>query len=122
MLVLSFPGDARTLSGRAVSRLLGTLLGIAVFLPLTGVRFGSVAFTAWLCLLVWPMARLSPRNYLLGSVVITVFALSLTVPLAPTETPVSLGIDRALDTVVAVTLSLLAIWAFRPWLKPNDAS
>lgn len=114
VLILSVPGDGRTLTVRAVGRLLGTLIGIALFIPISGAHFGTWGFTAWLCLLVWPMARMTSRNYLLGSVVITVFALSLTVPLAPAQPPLLLAADRALDTLVAASLAMLSLWAIRP--------
>ena len=114
VLVLSFPGDEPTLTARAVARLLGTILGILLFLPVTAIPFGTTTFALFLCLLMWLMARVTSRNYLIGSVVITVFALSLMLPLTPTESPESLAVDRGIDTVVAVTFSVVALWAIRP--------
>lgn len=113
VLVLSFPGDEWALTVRAIARVLGTIVGIVAFLPLSGAHFGTAGFTLLLCLLMWPMARVTSRNYLLGSAVITVFALALTVPLAPVESPGALALDRVLDTLVAAGLAILAIWTIR---------
>jgi hypothetical protein len=122
VLVVSYPGNERVLTARAVARLLGTLLGIALFLPVARLHLGTIGFTVWLCLLIWPVARLTTRNYLAGSILITVLALSMTVPLAAAESPASLALDRAVDTLLAVALSILALWTVRARSQPGRAA
>ncbi|GAA4889337.1 hypothetical protein GCM10025789_02160 [Tessaracoccus lubricantis] len=112
VLVLSYPGDTGQLTVRALSRLLGTAVGVLVFLPLSGLHLGTAGFVAALCVLLWFVARWTARNYLIGSVLITVLALFMSVPLMPAEPPVQLAIDRGVDTLIAGVIAFAALWLF----------
>ncbi|QPC94847.1 FUSC family protein [Mesorhizobium sp. INR15] len=109
VLILSFPGDQSQLRQRSVQRFVGTAIGIAVFLPLAQFHLAETASVAVLCALFWGISRLSTRNYMVGSVLITAFALVLTVPLSPAETPGQLAFSRITDTLFAVVAAVFAI-------------
>lgn len=116
VLVLSYPGDSRQLTVRAVSRILGTLAGLLLFLPVADLHLGSAGYVAVLCILLWCVARWTARNYLLGSVLITLLALFMSVPLTPDESPLQLTLARGIDTVIAgiVSLAMLRLVRLRP--------
>ncbi|WP_095205197.1 FUSC family protein [Mesorhizobium carmichaelinearum] len=109
VLILSFPGDQSQLRQRSLQRFVGTAIGIAVFLPLAQLHLAEAASVAVLCALFWGISRLSTRNYMVGSVLITVFALVLTVPLSPAERPGQLAFSRITDTLFAVVAAVIAI-------------
>lgn len=114
VLVLSYPGDSRQLTVRAVSRILGTLAGLLLFLPVADLHLGSAGYVAVLCVLLWCVARWTARNYLLGSVLITLLALFMSVPLTPDESPLQLTLARGIDTVIAGIVSLAVLRLVRP--------
>lgn len=122
MLVLSYPGDRRALNVRALSRILGTLIGVLVFAPIAGLHRGSAGFVVALCVLPWFVARWTTRNYLIGSVLITVLALMMTVPLTANETPLQLTADRFVDTLVAGAIAMIVLQIVRTrQSRPKDA-
>lgn len=114
VLILSYPGDQRTLEVRAVSRVVGTVVGIVIFLPLTDAHFGSAGYVAVLCVLLWFVARWTARNYLLGSVLITLLAMFMSVPLIPGETPLELTMYRLVDTAIAAVVAVAMLWILPP--------
>lgn len=114
VLVLSYPGDSRQLTVRAVSRILGTLAGLLLFLPVADLHLGSAGYVTVLCILLWCVARWTARNYLLGSVLITLLALFMSVPLTPDESPLQLTLARGIDTVIAGIVSLAVLRLVRP--------
>lgn len=121
MLVLSYPGDRRALNVRALSRILGTLIGVLVFAPIAGLHLGSAGFVVALCVLLWFVARWTTRNYLIGSV-LTVLALMMTVPLTANETPLQLTADRFVDTLVAGAIAMIVLQIVRTrQSRPKDA-
>lgn len=67
-----------------------------------------------LCILLWCVARWTARNYLLGSVLITLLALLMSVPLTPDESPLQLTLARGIDTVIAGIVSLAVLRIVRP--------
>lgn len=122
VLVLSYPGDRRALNVRALSRILGTLIGVLVFAPIAGLHLGSAGFVVALCVLPWFVARWTTRNYLIGSVLITVLALMMTVPLTANETPLQLTADRFVDTLVAGAIAMIVLQIVRTrQSRPKDA-
>lgn len=122
VLVLSYPGDRRVLNVRALSRILGTLIGVLAFAPIAGLHLGSAGFVAVLCVLLWFVARWTTRNYLIGSVLITVLALMMTVPLTANETPLQLTADRFVDTLVAGAIAMIVLQIVRTrQSRPKDA-
>ncbi|PZP17174.1 MAG: hypothetical protein DI611_04485 [Brachybacterium faecium] len=122
VLVLSYPGDRRALNVRALSRILGTLIGVLVFAPIAGLHLGSAGFVVALCVLLWFVARWTTRNYLIGSVLITVLALMMTVPLTANETPLQLTADRFVDTLIAGAIAMIVLQIVRTrQSRPKDA-
>jgi len=113
VLVLSYPGDEGRLTVRAVSRIVGALVGIALFTPLARVHLGTAGYVALLCVLLWCVARVTAHNYLVGSVVITLLALAISVPLSPNEGPGELATARGVDTIVAGAIAVAVIWVIR---------
>ena len=113
VLVLSYPGDEGRLTVRAVSRIVGALVGIALFTPLARVHLGTAGYVALLCVLLWCVARVTAHNYLVGSVVITLLALAMSVPLSPNEGPGELATARGVDTIVAGAIAVAVIWVIR---------
>lgn len=122
VLVLSYPGGRRVLNVRALSRILGTLIGVLAFAPIAGLHLGSAGFVVALCVLLWFVARWTTRNYLIGSVLITVLALMMTVPLTANETPLQLTADRFVDTLVAGAIAMIVLQIVRTrQSRPKDA-
>jgi len=113
VLVLSYPGDEGRLTVRAVSRIVGALVGIALFTTLARVHLGTAGYVALLCVLLWCVARVTAHNYLVGSVVITLLALAISVPLSPNEGPGELATARGVDTIVAGAIAVAVIWVIR---------
>ncbi|OYO16532.1 hypothetical protein CGZ93_17350 [Enemella dayhoffiae] len=113
VLVLSYPGAPGTLLIRALSRILGTLVGLLLFIPFAGRHLGPVVFVSALCVLLWFVARWTSRNYLIGSVLITLLTLFMSLPLMPDQTPLQLACDRGVDTVIAGVIAVATLWALR---------
>ena len=109
VLVLSYPGDTGQLTGRAVSRLLGTFVGVILFVPVSGLHLGTPGHVAVLCVLLWFVARWTARNYAIGSTLITLLALFMSVPLTPDESPVELALDRGVATLIAGVIALVVL-------------
>lgn len=117
-LVLMYPGTPDALVLRAAQRFLGTVVGIGAFAALGLLHLGASAYLALLCVLLFASARVTSRNYLYGTVFITLLALYLTVPLAPAETPRAIALDRLEDTIVAVVLAAAAVGLVGPHFTP----
>lgn len=115
VMVLSYPGDQQRLTLRALQRLLGTLLGIGIFAGTSQIPLGTAGYVAVVCVLLWLCSRWAARNYLVGSVFITVLALSMTVPLSSDQAPLALATNRWQDTMIGAGLALAAIWLLGPW-------
>ena len=111
VLVLSFPGTTGQLTGRAVARLVGTVAGVVLFVPVAGLHLGSAGYVAVLCVLLWFVARWTARNYAIGTTLITLLALFMSVPLTPDESPWQLAVDRGVDTLIAGIVVLVVLRA-----------
>ena len=117
-LVLSYPGSQTSLTLRGVQRFLGTSAGIGIFVALSRLHLNEAAYIVVLCALLWPISRLTGRNYLYGSVFITLLALYMTVPLSPAQAPLALAANRWMDTLIAVLIALAMIWLIGPRSAP----
>ncbi|MFI4927297.1 MAG: FUSC family protein, partial [Burkholderiales bacterium] len=121
VLVLSWPGDPAQLRLRAVQRLVGTTMGILVFLIASNFPLARPAYVAVLCVVFLAMARVADRNYALASVFISLFALLLTVPLSASEPPLAMAASRLVDTALAAVIALALIHLLGPGLAGRCA-
>ncbi|HET7530831.1 MAG TPA: FUSC family protein, partial [Mycobacteriales bacterium] len=118
VLVLSYPGGPALLTIRAVQRLIGTAVGIGAFALLLEANLGETASVLLLAVLLLAISGITARNYLYGSILITVLALYMTVPMTTGQSPSDLAANRLVDTLAAVIISLLMIRAIGPRLAP----
>ena len=109
VLVLSYPGSQKRLTLRAIQRFLGTVVGIGVFAGLLTIPLNQIAYVALLCVLLLAISRITARNYLYGSIFITILALYITLPLVSDQTPLSIAVNRWVDTLISVLIALAMI-------------
>ena len=58
---------------------------------------------------LWFVARWTARNYAIGSTLIPLLALFMSVPLTPDESPVELALDRGVATLIAGVIALVVL-------------
>ena len=79
----------------------------------SGLHLGTPGHVAVLCVLLWFVARWTARNYAIGSTLITLLALFMSVPLTPDESPVELALDRGVATLIAGVIALVVLSVHR---------
>lgn len=114
VLVVSAPGTRAVATRRAVRCLVGALLAVLVYLPLSPWHPPTAAGVAIVVVLAALAAGLLPRHELGGAFVTALLALLLTRPLLPPLDVSDLVVQHGVDAVVAVALSLLLIRLLRP--------
>lgn len=114
VLVLSGGGGRARLVQRAVRCLVGALVGVVVFAPLSRLTLPTGVLVALVCVLGLLALRFVADREVPGAFLVTLLALTVTLPLLPTASPMTLGLEHAADALVAVGLSLVMIVLVRP--------
>ncbi|GMA21569.1 FUSC family protein [Arsenicicoccus piscis] len=110
-LVLHQGGTRAAQTTRGLQRLVGTLGGLLLFAVLVQVHPTGWAVVVILVVLQLLIELLVVRNYAAAVLFITPLALSIASAAAPGLDPWHNVTDRAVDTVVAVVVSLAVLWA-----------
>lgn len=98
---------------RAPARAIGAVLGVLTFFALAPLAHRDPLYAVALVLLLNAAVEfVLPRNYLLGQGLVTPMALLIT-EFAQIQPPTELVVERLLDTLLGVTIGLLAAFAIR---------
>lgn len=110
LIVLHVGGATRTeLTLRGVHRVVGTAVGVLVYLVVVQAHAGPWLRLAVVAAAIYLMQLFIGRNYALGVVFVTVYALLLVPPAAGSDIGGTTG-ERVLETAIGVLASLVAIW------------
>lgn len=113
VLVLSLPGDNRTLGLRTLHRVGGTLLGFLAYWAWTLIHPPHLVDFIAMGILLWITMALAPRNYGYACIAITLLALIMTQALMPDVPPRVLATERVLDTLIGGGVAIAAMHLIR---------
>lgn len=110
LIVLHMGGATRTeLTLRGVHRVVGTVVGVVLYLVVVQVHLAPWPRLVVVAVAIYLMQLWIGRNYALGVVFVTVYALLL-LPVASEVDSVAFMRERVLETVIGVLASLASLW------------
>lgn len=110
VLVLHQGGRRSAQAVRGIQRLLGTAVGLLFYAFILWVGPDGVWLALLLAVLQFAIEMLVVRNYALAVAFITPLALTIASASGSDEEPLHVILERAFDSVVAVTVALAVLW------------
>lgn len=108
LIMLHLQASRSDLAIRGVHRVFGTVLGLGVYFGLVQLDLPVWGRLTVVIVAVYGMNCLAARNYALGVVFITVYALMM-VPITPDESVTMLMTERLVETVMGVLAALVSV-------------
>ncbi len=109
-LVLSTPADRISSAHRAGHRVVGTALGVALFLGLHSLNPSPILVAAIVVACLGATQMVAPRQYALASMLLTPMALLMTTMFAGRIDLGQLAGSRVIETVVGALAAMLVLW------------
>ncbi|GGG18756.1 hypothetical protein GCM10007304_35910 [Rhodococcoides trifolii] len=125
VLVLQAGPDRRRGTVRGIHRLVGTVVGVGLFVAAWSLSLSGVVLLLVLMALQFLIELYIARNYAVAVTFITPLALLIGGASHPGANAVSLGVDRLVETALGVACALASMWlvsprAYRRWLRWSD--
>lgn len=109
-LVMSVTSDRLSLTHRAMHRLAGTIVGIALFFAIHAAHPTGITVVLIALVLVFCIQSLAVRNYALAAIVVTPMALLVSTAGDPFRPIGEVVRERVLETFIGALASILMIW------------
>lgn len=110
-LVMSVTADRLALTRRALHRIIGTVVGIAVFFAIHATHPSGFVLLVVALVLIFFIQMLAVRNYALAVIFVTPMALLISSAGNPYKPVGEIAGERVLETLVGGVCSVLVIWA-----------
>ena len=109
LIILHMGASRADLTIRAAHRILGTAVGVALYLGIVSLAPGPWVRLAIVILAIYGLEAFVTRNYAVGVVFVSVFALMLTPTTSIAQIEV-LARDRVLETIIGAGSAVLIVW------------